>query len=88
MSGLETINDALHDPVKRKSWAKRLEMVTIVGMMSGAWIAAGYTWGHKDNTREIEEIRADFAAQREKLRETQGKKLEELRTQCTAKAIK
>lgn len=87
MSGLDTINDLLHSPDKR-SFRKRAEMLTIIFVMSGAWISAGYMWGHKDNTREIEDIRAGFAEQRDKLREEQGKKLEALRTQCAAKAVK
>lgn len=88
MSGLETAHDILHDPAKRRPWMKRLEMLTIVFVMSGSWIAAGYGWGYKNSTMEIEAIRADFGRQRDKLREEQGRKLEELRTQCTAKEIK
>lgn len=87
MSGLDTINDILHDPAKRRPWTKRIEMITIVTIICGSWTAIGYGIGHKNNTLEIEALRAEFTAQREKLRETQGKKLEELRTTCTAKAV-
>lgn len=88
MSGLETMHDLLHDPAKRKPWVKRFEMLAIVCLMSGSWIAAGYVWGNKNHIQEIEALRADFSKQRDALREAQGKKLEELRTQCVAKEVK
>lgn len=88
MSGLDTMHDILQDPEKRRPWAKRFEMLAIVFSMSGAWIAAGYAWGHKTNFQEVEFLRADYQSKLDKLREAQGRKLEDLQTKCAAKAVK
>lgn len=97
MSTLETMHGLLHDD-KHRTMRQRLEVFSIVFVLSGAWVGVGYAWRDKAADERLERAQTEYAGKLEAMRERQardidalrekhGRALDSLRLTCAKKEI-
>lgn len=86
MSTLDSMHAILHDPKHRPLW-KRIEMLVIVFVLSGAWVTTGYFAAYKSMTEKIETLQLDHAKKLADAGEDYRKKLDAISLKCANKEI-